>query len=224
MKHVVIILFVLLVQSCLSASSWQTAETLKSGEGRLIFAGGNYTSPSINKSIEDAKSESEVTANVDEDELAVPYGELGYRYGFTDSFEGGLKLTLPSGTTADLKYNLLDTKPFDFALGLAYSSMSIETSSIDFSSGEEVKSEFAMTDYILPVYTSIRLGSLAFYLIPKYILRQTKSESEQASTTLSGGTFGVMLGQEWGVMLEATYLKQADSDFEIMQTGAAFFF
>jgi len=223
LRIVLIAIFGLVLQSCLSASSWQTAETLKSGEGRIIIAGGNYTSPSINESIQDAEEESGGALTVEEDELAVPFGEFAYRYGFTDSFEGGLKLTLPSGMTFDGKYNLIDADSFDFALGLAYATMSIESESTN-SDGTKDKSKFTMSDIILPIYTSFRFGSFALYLVPKYLIRQTKSETADTSTNFTGGTVGLMIGQDWGMMVEATYLKQADSEFDIMQTGAAFFF
>lgn len=216
-----------LSQSCLSASSWQTAESLKAGEGRVIIATGNYTSPSFSQSLEDAQKESEETTGtsleIDTDDLAVPFIEFGYTYGFTDSFDMGAKLTLPGNLTIDTKYNLIDTDPFDFALGLSYGIMSYESTSTDLS-GNETKSESSTSDIIVPLYTSFRLGFVALYLVPKYIMRTIEIDGESASTTYTGGSVGLAFGRDWGLMVEGTYLQQADSDFDIMQTGIAIFF
>jgi hypothetical protein len=203
-------------------SSLQTAEVLPVGEGTIEAGAGFYTSPSINKAIEDANKESASTSTTQtgtEEEskgISIPYFEFGYRRGLAEGFEMGIRYTLPGALTLDGKYSLLNREDIDVAIGLGVGYQSYEaTSSTDSSTQStgggtsttltktETKSKSTMIDVTVPIYTSYRFTeNFALYASPKMIVRNASSSSTKEGKTekssgqskMAGFTFGTMIG------------------------------
>jgi len=231
--------------SCISMSSLQTAEILKEGEGRVLLGGGYYTSPSLNKDLKDAKDSGKVETNLDD--IKIPYLEVGYRRGLSESFELGFKYTIPGALGIDGKYSLLNQDNFDLALGLGLGYFSIEsggssTSQDSSNSGSgsssttstsDAKSKSTVFDLTLPIYMSYRINdSFALYTSPKYILRSVSSSvTENGKTTkssgktpMAGATVGAMIGTDKGFGIEVTYAKGIGGDFNLMQVAGAMYY
>jgi hypothetical protein len=207
---------------CISMSSLQTAEVLPVGEGTIEAGAGFYTSPSINKAIEDANKESASTSTTQtgtEDEskgISIPYFEFGYRRGLAEGFEMGIRYTFPGALTLDGKYSLLNREDIDVAIGLGVGYQSYEaTSSTDSSTQntgggtsttsakKETKSKFTMMDVTIPIYTSYRFTeNFALYASPKMIMRNAssstttdgKTEKSSGQSKMAGFTVGTMIG------------------------------
>ena len=208
--------------SCISMSSLQTAEVLPVGEGTIEAGVGFYTSPSINKAIEDASKESASTSTsqkVGEEEskgISIPYFEFGYRRGLAENFEMGIRYTLPGALTLDGKYSLLNREDIDVAIGLGlgyqtYEGTSSSGSGTSNSGSEsstsatktETKAKSTMIDVTIPVYTSYRFTeNFALYASPKMIIRNAsassttdgKTEKSSSQFKMAGFTFGTMIG------------------------------
>ncbi len=238
-NHIFVIMFTLfagiVLSGCINLSSLQTAEALKEGEGRVIMGAGYYTSPSVNEALNKKSDEEEaegVTVERDKiDDIKVPYAEVGYRYGVMDKLEIGGKLTIIGTMGLDAKYQFLDAGDFDMAAGLGLAYMTLESSSG--SGDDETKYKNVMIDTTVPLYISYRLAnSFAFYTTPKYILRTvstkaTMGDEEDSSSdnmSLVGATVGMMIGSDWGLALEGTYMKDTDSEFDMLQVSTAIFF
>lgn len=231
--------------SCISMSSLQTAEILKQGEGRVLLGAGHYTSPAINKAVDDLETATNSTTK--NDDIKLPYIEFGYRRGLSETFEIGFKYTFPGSLGVDGKFSVLNTANFDLALGLGVGYMTIETSGSSTSSDSstnsgsggssttstsETKFKSTVMDFTVPLYASYRINeSFALYSSPKYIVRSISSSetSSGLSTTskgtqhFAGATIGTMIGSDKGVAIEVTYMKDQSSKFDIMQLGGALF-
>jgi hypothetical protein len=236
---------------CISMSSLQTAEVLPVGEGTIEAGAGFYTSPSINKAIEDASKESASTSTTQtgtEEEskgISIPYFEFGYRRGLAEGFEMGIRYTFPGALTLDGKYSLLNREDIDVAIGLGVGYQTFETSSSGSDSSNtgggssttttktETKAKSTMIDVTVPIYTSYRFTeNFALYASPKMIVRNASSSSTKEGKTekssgqskMAGFTFGTMIGGVTGakaLALEITYVKDTASDFDVMQFGGA---
>jgi hypothetical protein len=236
---------------CISMSSLQTAEVLPVGEGTIEAGAGFYTSPSINKAIEDASKESASTSTTQtgtEEEskgISIPYFEFGYRRGLAEGFEMGIRYTLPGALTLDGKYSLLNREDIDVAIGLGVGYQTYETSSSGSDSSNtgsgssttttktETKAKSTLIDVTIPIYTSYRFTeNFALYASPKMILRNAsssstadgKTEKSSSQSKMAGFTFGTMIGGVTGakaLALEITYAKDTASDFDVMQFGGA---
>lgn len=225
-----IFIFSLSSFSCISMSSLQTAEILKQGEGRVLFGLGYYTSPAINKAIDDLD---EATNNTTKnDDLKMPYIELGYRRALSETFELGFKYTFPGSLGLDGKFGLLNTENFDLALGLGVGYLTYASESSGTTSNSPTKFKSTIIDFTVPLYTSYRINeSFALYMSPKYIVRSISSSdtSDGVSTTskgsqhFAGASIGTMIGSDKGVAIEVTYVKDQSSKFDIMQVGGALF-
>jgi len=236
---------------CISMSSLQTAEVLPVGEGTIEAGAGFYTSPSINKAIEDASKESASTSTTQtgtEEEskgISIPYFEFGYRRGLAEGFEMGIRYTFPGALTLDGKYSLLNREDIDVAIGLGVGYQTFETSSSGSDSSNtgsgssttttktETKAKSTLIDVTVPIYTSYRFTeNFALYASPKMIVRNASSSSTKEGKTekssgqskMAGFTFGTMIGGVTGakaLALEITYVKDTASDFDVMQFGGA---
>ncbi len=235
---------------CISMSSLQTAEVLPVGEGTIEAGAGFYTSPSINKAIEDASKESASTSTTqtgteaESNGISIPYFEFGYRRGLAEDFEMGIRYTLPGALTLDGKYSLLNREDIDVAIGLGVgyqtyggaASSSSDTSNSESTSSAtktETKVKFTMADVTVPIYTSYRFTeNFALYASPKMIVRNAssssttegKTEKTSGQSKMAGFTFGTMIGGVTGakaLALEITYIKDTASDFDVMQFGGA---
>jgi len=225
--------------SCISMSSLQTAEVLPVGEGTIEAGAGFYTSPSINKAIEDASKESSsssstTTQTTSEEEskgISIPYFEFGYRRGLAENFEMGIRYTLPGALTIDGKYSLLNREDIDVAIGLGvgYQSYEATTSSGSDTSNSgsnssttttktETKAKSTMIDVTVPVYTSYRFTeNFALYASPKMILRNAssssttdgKTEKSSSQFKMAGFTFGTMIGGVTGAKALALEITYA---------------
>lgn len=209
---------------CISMSSLQTAEVLPVGEGTIEIGAGFYTSPSINKAIEDASKESTSsgssgtttqTSNEEESKgISIPYFEFGYRRGLAENFEMGIRYTLPGALTLDGKYSVFNREDIDVALGLGVGYQSYEATSSSGSDSQstngnsttstktETKAKSTMVDVIIPVYTSYRFNeSFALYASPKMILRNASSSSTTDGKTEKSSSQFRMAGFTFGTMV-----------------------
>lgn len=202
---------------CMSMSSLQTARALKPGVGELSIGGGYFSSPSVDKELDE--------------EIKLPYLEISYRRGFFDKFDAGLKYTLPGSLTLDGKYQLIDANDFAVALGGGIGYLSIKSES------GSLKSESSIYDLTIPLHTSYHPSNgAALYVTPKYVFRmasnkrsgsdiESENTTEKQNSSLVGGTIGTKLGSDWGVYLEVSYLKSlASNGGNLMQVGGSLFF
>jgi hypothetical protein len=223
--------------SCISMSSLQTAEVLPVDAGTIEAGVGFYTSPSINKAIEDASKEStstSTTQTVSEEGskgISIPYFEFGYRRGLAKNFEMGIRYTFPGALSLDGKYSLLNREDLDVAIGLGVGYQSYETknssgsNSSNTGSGSsttatkaETKAKSTMIDVTIPVYTSYRFTeNFALYASPKMILRNAssssttdgKTEKSSSQFKMAGFTFGTMIGGVTGAKALALEITYA---------------
>lgn len=216
--------------SCISMSSLQTAEILKEGEGRVLLGAGHYTSPAVNKAVDELETATNTTTK--SDDLKLPYIEFGYRRGLSEIFELGFKYTFPGSLGLDGKLGLINTAKFDLALGLGVGYLTMESGESSTTSTSETKFKSTLIDFMVPLYASYRINeSFALYTSPKYIVRSisTSETSSGVSTTskgtqhFAGATVGTMIGSDKGVAIEVTYVKDQSSKFDIMQLGGALF-
>ena len=220
--------------ACSSISSFQGAQTVKSGETSHTVGFGTLSSDTA----------SDVAGlEVDENDtsgISVPMFEYMFRYGINDSMDFGLRTTgwVHGG---DFKWKFMDG-PFSMATGIGFSRLSIT------SEGTTSSSEFSATDIYVPLYMEYATSdSLSFYITPKYMNRSYTSEftdstdaslnSESSSSIgFTGASLGLKWGKEWGVILEystmsgsvdddaATTTIDESADITLTQTGLAFFF
>ena len=202
------LLGVFFLQSCANVSTLQTGRTLKPGEGRIIIGAGYYKSPGLNSTLSGAASTKE---------LAMPYYELAYNRGIFDSFDMMFKVSGTGTVNIGGKYNLIDASSFALALGADYGMISFS------SSGESTKTE--IKDIMVPLIMSYDFGKgFTLYLAGKYVSRSTTYGSLSGSTTLKGASAGLKIGEGGGIMIEANYLKDDNTSFDVMQTNLGFFF
>lgn len=226
-------------------SSLQTAEILKEGEGRVLLGAGHYTSPAVNKAVDELETATNTTTK--SDDLKLPYIEFGYRRGLSEIFELGFKYTFPGSLGLDGKLSLLNAANFDLALGLGVGYLTIEsegsstTSDSSTNSGNsgstttstsETKFKSTIIDFTIPLYASYRINDLfALYTSPKYVIRSISSAETSGGVStnskgnqhFAGATIGTMIGSDKGVAIEVTYMKDQSSKFDIMQLGGALF-
>lgn len=201
---------------CVNISTLQTARALEPGKQQILVGGGFYASPSVNASASAATGNNE--------SLALPYLELGYRRGIVDRLELGAKVTVPGTVGFDGKYQLASAGKFAVAAGLGGGYLKLSTGSGDSQTSTQ------LIDVMVPVYVSYDVASaFAVYASPKYVLRFASSTDDMGMTSsatshLAGGTAGVRVGERFGVYLEASYLKDISSSFDSFQVNGSLFF
>lgn len=205
-----LVLFVLLLTclsiSCVGLSTFQTADTLREGESRTYYGGGYYTSPSLNKIIEEISTA---------EDIKVPFLEVGYRRGIREKLDVGAKLAIIGSAVIDAKYHLIDETNYDISMGAGLGYFSMSSGSGD----DEVKT--TAIDLIIPVYASYQLSNWIHpYVSPKIIIRNVKSDDGSKTSPMGGATLGIMLGENTRFALEGSYLKDFNSNFDMVQCGA----
>jgi predicted porin len=197
------------LQSCANVSTLQTGRTLKAGEGRIIIGAGYYKSPGLNSTL---------SGVADTEDLKMPYYEIGYNRGLFDSFDMMLKISGTGTVNIGGKYNLIDASSFALALGVEYGMVSI-TDKNDTSKKTEIK------DLMVPLIVSYDFSKgFTLYLAGKFVSRSTTFGSTSGKTTLKGASAGLKMGDGTGIMIEANYLKDDNSAFDVLQTNIGFFF
>lgn len=200
------LVFIMGTTGCFNMSSLQTAKTLEKGKGRVLIGGGYYTSPEVNDALD----------TLGADDLKMPYMEVGYRRGFTDAFEAGVKLTLIGTIAVDGKYQLLDNNGLAFAVGLSGGYADIESGT--------GSSKTKIYEAMVPLYASYDIGDyLALYLSPKYMFRIYGGDGS-GSGSLAGVTGGVKLGKNLGLFIESTYMQALGEDFSAIQVNGSLYF
>ena len=189
------------LQSCLSFSSFQTADTVKEGHG-TFFVGVGYQQYAYLR-----KSEDEATKTVEQtiEKIKVPMIEYGLRYGFKPDLDIGIRTALFGAYVGDLKYRFEKTKEYSLATGLALSYASI---------GLVKDQRSRIIDIGVPLYASYNLSATNhLYGVPRIVLRQSQltflDESTSTSSTLVGATAGVAMGQDFQVFAEYSYFSGA---------------
>jgi len=199
-----VIATVILFSGCASMSTMQTAKTTEKGEIGYSFGGG-YVNTEMPLGETDTLS------------LKAPILEAGARYGVSENFDVGGKITIIGTAVADAKYQFIGDKNSKFAgsagLGLGY--MSVE-------SGE---TESKIFDLMVPAYFSYHPADwLAVYSSPKYVYRinsyDTNGETASQTNHWYGVGGGMRIGKKTGVFLEYTYFGNSEFDEPFSQVNA----
>lgn len=179
----------MMLSSCISMSSMQTARTLGQGntEGAIGVSRVKYEFVSA----EDTISEKSYT------------GEIDYRYGITDKLDVGVKASLIGTSGAYAKYQFLgDNKsPFAGSVGAGLGFLTIESGQGEFATKSKT------TDFSIPLFFSYHPNDwLALYTSPRYTLRNIKnsdaSGSEGSTDHWYGATTGIRLGERVAPFIE----------------------
>ena len=198
----------LLISSCASLSTMQTARVVEKGEIVTTIGGGTV------------KTDIPI-GTLDTMNLKMPLMEIGARYALGNNFDIGAKITLIGTAVVDGKYQFLgDNKSFlagSIGLGLGYFSVK---------SGES-KSEFY--DIMVPTYFSVHpIKWVSIYTSPKYIMRiNSFSNGKTTGNGTShwyGGTVGLKLGNKTGFLIEYSYFKQSQLKTPFTQITAGICF
>lgn len=202
-------LLALAASGCLNASTLQTARALPPGDHQALVGGGMTTFPGAPDDIGKALA-------------SLPYGEVGYRVGLLDGLEVGAHVTLLGTGGVDGKWQFVDEGPLAIATGLGIGYL--ETTATSSSDGVEKKSKSTLIDAVLPLYISYDIGShLAVYGAPKYLLRAVVADSGSQAWHNVGATFGVKLGDGFGLLAESTFLRNLSESYNQLQFNAAIF-
>lgn len=197
----------ILLSSCASMTSFQTARTTDKGKFGYGFGGGSVSSSLAIK-------------DVDTINISAPFLEFSGRYGISDKLDIGAKLTLIGTSVLDAKYQFLGDKKSKFAssagFGLGYISIT----------GDDIKSN--IFDIIVPMYFSYHPTDwLAIYANPKYVLRLNSysgdNESGSSNSNWYGLTSGLRFGKRVGFLVEYSYFanNQFSQPFNQVAVGIA---
>ncbi len=193
---------------CMSMSSMQTARVLTDGKGEANVEAGYFSMKSF---VKDGDSS-----------ISLPYFGGGYRRGFGNNIDAGLKYVLPGTISADGKYQFVDTPEFAMATGVGVGYFSLESKSGD------AKTSSTAIDLSIPLHTSYDINeSFALYLTPKYTARMVSNKSSGYSESdlnksssdtrsLMGASVGTKIGKDSGVYLEMTYTQDLTASEPIM--------
>lgn len=198
-----------LQSGCVSMSSMQTGEVVKTGSAQQTFGGGYYTSPDL-LGTKDAK------------DLQIPTLEYSYREGIMDKVDVGLKLT-PTNYVLDGRYQVVQGDAFDMSVGgaLGYGSYTI---SLNTGSGSSSETRATIVDLMIPATASYTANEwFTAYLSPRLVYRITSGSSSTGTATLAGATVGAKFGQDWGAYVEAATLREIGQSFNANQVNVAFF-
>ncbi len=177
----------MLLSSCVSMSSMQTARTLGKGNTELSL-GGSRVSYDYFPSETDTINRKTVT------------GEIDWRYGITDKLDIGVKASILGTAGGYAKYQFLGDQESKFAAsggaGLGY--LTIESGT------DENKSKTTIVDYYVPLNLSYHPKEwIGIYTSPRYTLRTAKSNDSKASAShWYGTTTGIRLGKKVAPFIE----------------------
>lgn len=207
-----LIFFNLFTKGCVSIASYQTAETLKQGRYRSVIGLGLKNDNNNDRLGTDVSTDHPTSTQY--------LGEYILHYGITDWFQISGHLLFPSGSGLDTKFRYL-WGDFSAALGLGYS---YGVQSIKGEDGDDNQLEVEIQDYKVPFYFSYRFGSLfAVYTTPKYVYRTLTCDIDN-KLSLAGGDAGMIIGEDWGAILEYSFLADTKSSYYISQISLGAFF
>ena len=188
-----IIFFWVIVSSCVSMSSMQTARTTPKDDYGFGFGAGTVNS--------------DLGLGVDTVHISFPFMEAYGRYGITDKLDIGMKFTFIGTIAADVKYQVIGDRNTVFAgsVGGGFGFMSI------FSGDSKSK----IFDLILPAYFSIHPAKVfSLYFNPKYIYRinnyTVNSDKGISNSSWYGTTGGIRFGKKTALFLEYSFFKNSD--------------
>jgi hypothetical protein len=203
------------ISGCASMSTMQTARTTDKGRFGGGFGGGAVTASIPNGPSKDSARK-----------FSLPFVEMGARYGLTDKWDIGAKLTLIGTATLDTKYMIIgDNNSTKFAgsvgLGVGY---------LSFSSGSGTdKSNSRNVDLMIPFYFSYHpLSWLAIYTSPRYVYRTSSynnpNSSGSGNSNWYGITGGLRLGKKSAFLIECSYFGTDATTIPFTQVTAGFAF
>jgi hypothetical protein len=221
-RRMLLALSLLFLSSCASISSMHTAKTTPKGEFDHTLGLGSITADV------DAVSGVELdSSDTSSSSVTAPMLEYMFRYGFTESFDMGLRTT-GFNHGLDAKYNFYDDATFLISggMGLTYLSYSISNGISDTS--------VTAIDIIPAVYMDWVLAeNFRLYTVPKMVSRRVSSSgSPDANINYFGASFGLRWGNTLGVFLEYTLLagsytpsgSSTEQDVDLSQLAFGFFF
>lgn len=190
---VALIISISLLTGCASMSCMQTARTTEKGK----LAGG-FGAGTVKMDI-GLKDTSGKVVNI-----KAPFLELFGRYGITDKWDVGAKLTLIGTFLVDTKYQFLGDAESKLASSIGFGAGFMSIKSGDF--------ENKITDIHIPYYISVHPTKwLGIYANPRYVYRMTKSTNTSENTVSKGNsswyglTGGLRFGKNSGLFIEYSY-------------------
>ncbi len=190
----------MMLSSCVSMSSMQTARTL--GQGNTEVAVGV------------SRVSYEFLSDTDTIENKALIGEIDWRYGITDKLDVGARASLIGTSGAYAKYQFLgdDESPIAGSVGASLGFLNIEIGD----------SKSRTTDFSIPLFFSYHPTDwVALYTSPRYTLRNIKNSdttgSEGSTSHWYGATTGVRLGKKVAPFLEYSIFGSGDATQPLSQ-------
>ncbi len=203
-----------LLSSCASMSTLQTARTTE--KKKLV---GGFSGGTVNFDTGIKKDTTPTSSNI---VLNVPFIELYARYGITDKWDAGMKLTIIGTFLVDTKYQFLgdDKSKFAGSIGLGLGTLNI-------TSGDYTNK---VKDVHFPLYLSYHSAEwFGLYANPRYIMRFNSEKNGSSPTTTYtsnwyGATGGIRLGKKSALFLEYSYFlnSKVSNPFTQFTVGLGF--
>lgn len=194
----------IMLSSCVSMTSMQTARTLGQGN-KEIAVGGSRVSY-------------EFASTIDTFEAKTITGEIDGRYGITDKLDAGFKISIIGTTGGYAKYQFLGDQESTFAgsAGIGLGFLTIESGDGEFAAKSKT------TDFSIPLFFSYHPNDwIGIYTSPRYTLRNIKnsdvSGSESSTSHWYGATAGVRLGKRIAPFIEYSVFNSADATRPLSQ-------
>ncbi len=201
---IISVLCSMMLSSCVSMSSMQTARTL--GQGNTETAIG--VSRVSYEFVSDLDTLNEKTVT----------GEIDWRYGVTDKLDVGVKASIIGTSGGYAKYQFLGDSESKFAgsggIGLGFLTLS--------SGSGEFETKSKTTDVSVPLYFSYHPTDwVGIYTSPRYTLRNIRNSdadgSEGSTSHWYGATTGVKLGKKVAPFLEYSIFTSSDATKPLSQ-------
>ncbi len=195
------VILAILLSSCVSMSTMQTARVTEKGEVGYGFGGGM-----VNSEIP--------IGTLDTLSIGAPFLEASARYGLTDKLDVGAKLTIIGTSSVDAKYQFLgDNKSLiagSIGLGAGYLSITND------------ETESVIVDLMVPAYFSIHpVDWLSLYCSPKYLYRINGYTSNGvtgfSNSHIYGATAGIRLGKKFAFLAEYSYFGNSQMALPLTQ-------
>lgn len=196
-----------LLTSCASMSTLQTARTTEKKKFVGGFSGGSVHYDTGVKKTTDSTSTSTYVLNV-------PFVEGYARYGITDKFDMGAKVTIIGTFLVDAKYQFLGDAESKIAgsTGLGFGMLTMQ-------SGDYTN---RIKDIHIPLYFSVHPAKwLGLYVNPRFVYRFNTSDDGKTTRTFTsswyGATGGVRIGKKAGVFIEYSYFGNSETSMPFTQ-------
>jgi Outer membrane protein beta-barrel domain len=186
-----------LLFSCTSMSTLQTARTLSKGQLRCTV-GLSTTNSKVVKDSDTIKSNTIVQ-------------EVGFRLGVRNRLDVGLKVSLIGSISIDGKYQFLGTSDSKLAgsigIGFGYSQISGDKL---FGKGNPTMN---MGSVVIPLYFSYHPGLFSFYASPRYTYNLALYQREDFERSYTNQWYGLSVGtrigrpDKIGLLVEGSYFK-----------------